>query len=61
MEVGNEQARKDNPMTSQKNFLQLKLKFAIAHRAAAIAYENLFVVIACNAIISKTVAALAER
>ena len=48
-------------MNSPKNFLQLKLKFAIAYRAMAIASENLFVVIACNAIISKTVAALAER
>ena len=48
-------------MTSQKNFLQLKLKFAIAHRAAAIASENMFVVIACNAIISKTVAGLTGK
>ena len=48
-------------MNSPKTFLQLKLKFAIAYRSAAIATENMFVVIACNAIISKTVAALAER
>lgn len=48
-------------MTDSKPFLQVKLKLAIAHRAAAIATENMFVVIACNAIISKTIAVLTGK
>lgn len=44
----------------RREYLGIKLKFAIAHRAVAIASENTFVLWACNAIISRIIAGLSE-